>query len=216
MKSSWFRGASALVIVGLVIAACSSSTGAGGPGQSVLGDTTPPSIAAPSIAAPTSAANTTGVEATGIPTSLDPCQLVPAQEASALSGGSYSSGEESTTEGGGKMCTYGSKTVNVFMVIVGQAPDVATAQAGMAQAQAQIESQAAGSPIQTTQLSGIGDGAVFLSMSETAGGATINGSAIYVLKGTIFYGFSNIKVGGAAPTSAAMQAEARTVLGRLP
>jgi len=37
-----------------------------------------------------------------------------------------------------------------------------------------------------------------------------------VLKGAIFFGFSDVVKGGPAPTSAAVQAEATTLLGRLP
>jgi hypothetical protein len=47
-------------------------------------------------------------------------------------------------------------------------------------------------------------------------GETINGSAIGVLKGTIFFGFSDVVMGNAAPSSEALQSEAMTVIGRLP
>ena len=52
--------------------------------------------------------------------------------------------------------------------------------------------------------------------SVTVAGKTIKGSAIYVLKGTIFFGFSDLALSGATPTAAAMQAQAQTILGRLP
>ena len=59
-------------------------------------------------------------------------------------------------------------------------------------------------------------------LADAAIVATLNLSAINVngapgfRKGTIFFGFSDLVQGGAAPTSAAMQAQATTVLGRLP
>jgi hypothetical protein len=53
-------------------------------------------------------------------------------------------------------------------------------------------------------------------LSTSVEGIPINGSAIGVLKGTIFFGLSDVVKGGAAPSAAAVQAEATTVLGRLP
>ncbi len=44
----------------------------------------------------------------------------------------------------------------------------------------------------------------------------ISGRAIYVLRGTVFFGFSSLVLGGSAPAADAMKAEAMTVLGRLP
>jgi len=152
---------------------------------------------------------------TGVPTSLDPCQLVTSQEASQLSGASYGTGVEGTTSGNGKTCVYGGQTLNVFNVIVAQAPDVATAQAGKAAAQAALQQQA-GNAIQFTELPNLADGAAYAVGSFTVAGQTYNGSAIYVLKGTIFFGFSDVAVNQPTPTLAALQAQAQIILGRLP
>jgi hypothetical protein len=54
------------------------------------------------------------------------------------------------------------------------------------------------------------------TLSVSAEGTTINGSAFGFLKGTVFFGFSDLVVGGAAPDEAAMQSEATTVLAELP
>ena len=153
--------------------------------------------------------------ATGVPTALDPCQLITSQEASGLAGGSFGAGVESTTSGGGKICTYGGQTLNVFEVIVAQAPDLATAQAGKAAAMAAIQ-QEAGQTIQWTELPSLGDGAAYTTGSYTISGQTFNGSAIYDLKGLDFYGFSDLALGHPTPTAAALQAAAQTILGRLP
>ena len=220
-----FRGVAAVAIVGLVLAACSSSTATstatvlGATGTPVATSTpAPSSTVTPIVAAtptPTTVALATASEATGVPTSVDPCQVVPAGEASQLAGTTFGAGVESTTSGNGRICTYGGQTLNVFEVIVGQAPDVATAQAGKAAAEAQIQS-AAGKGIQFTELPSFADGAAYTTGSYTISGQKFNVAAFYALKGTIFFGFSDLALNTPSPTVAAMQAEAQTVLGRLP
>jgi hypothetical protein len=168
----------------------------------------PASSEAPSGAVPS------GPEATGVSTSLDPCQLVPVTEASQLAGTAFTAGRETTTEGGGRICTYGAQTVNVLQVIVGQAPDVATAKAEEAAVEAQVKEQALGAPVTVTKITGIGDDAGVMTLSLPA--YSISGIAIFVLKGTVFFSISDIVRGAAAPTEAAMRAEAQLVLGRVP
>jgi len=219
------RGVAAIAIVGLVLAACSSSTATST--AAVLGATSVPvatstsaatDTATPIVAAtptPTTVAVATASEATGVPTSLDPCQVVPVGEASQLAGITFAAGKEETTSGNGKICVYGGQTLDVFTVIVAQAPDVATAQAGKAAAEAQIQSEA-GKGIQFTELPTFADGAASTTGSYTVSGQTFNIAAFYALKGTIFFGFSDLALNKPAPTAAALQAEAQTVLGRLP
>ena len=216
---SWLRGIAAVVVVGLVLAACGASA--------ATGTLTPTSAAAPTSAAtPTSTASAGGAVvpssaaapsslATGVQTALDPCQLVTSQEASQLAGASYGAGQESTNAGGGKMCVYGSETLNVFEVIVGQAPEVATAKAGKAEAEAAILAQA-GNGLKFTELPNFADGAAYVIGSITVQGQTFNGSAIYVLKGTIFFGFSDLALAHPTPNLAALEAQAQVILGRLP
>jgi hypothetical protein len=215
----WFRGIAAVVVVALVLAACGASTATGTmtPTIGALPTSTPAPTSSPSAggaAAPPSVAVPSN-EATGVPTALDPCQLVTSQEASQLAGASYGAGQESTTAGGGKMCVYGSGTLNVFEVLVGQAPDVATAKAGKAEAEAAILAQA-GNGLKFTELPTFADGAAYIVGSITVGGQTYNGSAIYALKGTIFFGFSDLALGHATPTLPALEAQATVILGRLP
>jgi hypothetical protein len=218
--ASWFRGIAAVVVVGLVLAACGAST-ATGTMSAPMDTLTPTSAALPTsspsagsaVAPPSVAAPSNG--ATGVPTALDPCQLVTSQEASQLAGASYGAGAESTTSGGGKMCVYGGQTLNVFEVIVGQAPDVATAKAGKAEAEAAILAQA-GNGLTFTELPNFADGAAYVIGSITVQGQTFNGSAIYVLKGTIFFGFSDLALGHPTPNLAALEAQAQVILGRLP
>ncbi|MGD0173401.1 MAG: DUF3558 family protein [Anaerolineales bacterium] len=152
-------------------------------------------------------------------TSLDPCQLITSAEASKLAGGSFGAGEESTTSGGGKICTYGANTKNVFMVEVGQAPDVATAKAYQADFLATIQenlAQLTSEGLVPTDVPNLGDAAIYAEASFTLPTGTLNGSAIGVRKGTIFFGYSDLVADGPAPTRAAMESEAKTVLGKLP
>ena len=218
------RGIAGIALAGLLVGACSSSGSTNPP--VVLGATGTPVAAtmAPTIAAtPTAMVPTASpagapgasFNATGVPTTLDPCQIVPASEASQLAGITYAAGVESTTSGNGKMCAYGGQTLNVFEVIVGQAPDVATAQAGKAAAEAAINQQAGGG-LSFTELPTFADGAAYVLGSVTISGQTFNGSAFYALKGTVFFGFSDLALGHATPTLAAMEAEAQTILTRLP
>jgi hypothetical protein len=201
-------GVCALVIP-LVISACSPSTSTPTPNAPMV-TTVPMATDTPQMMQDT---------VTATPTSLDPCVLIDSQEASAFTGATYGDGEESTTSGGGRICTYGANTTNVFMVEVAQAPDVATAQsykaAFLADLQANLQ-KLTSEGMNITQLPNFADGAVMADASLTVNGSTINGRAMGVLKGTIFFGFSDIVLGGPAPTSDAAQTEAQTLLGRLP
>lgn len=156
---------------------------------------------------------------TSAPTALDPCTLVTPEEVASLAGTTFGPGIPSTTPGGGKICTYGSETANVFMVEVAQAPDVATAQAYKKQFVADLEAnlkQLTSAGLKVTEMPNFADGAVIGTANLSIAGITINGSAMGVLKGTVFFGYSDLVKGGAAPTTDALQAEAQTVLGRLP
>jgi hypothetical protein len=223
--TSPLRAVAALSIVALVLAACSSSSGTATAGvQGATGTPAVTSTPAPATATATatvaassssSAPSAANGEATGVPVAIDPCTLLPAQEASQLASASFGAGVESTTAGNGRICTYGGQTLNVFDVIVGQEPDVATAQAGEAEAQAQLLA-AAGKGIQFTELPNFADGAAYTTGSYTISGQKFNVAAFYALKGTVFFGFSDLALNTPSPTAAAMQAEAQTVLGRLP
>lgn len=169
--------------------------------------------------APTSTQASISAQQPAVTVSLDPCQLVPSSEASSLAGTSFGPGAEGTLSGGGKTCTYGSQTTNVFYVEVAQAPDVATAQADKAAFQADIQAnlqQLANAGLTVTELPNFADGATLGQVAVNSGGVTLAGSAIGVLKGTTFFGFSDLDNGTTAPSNAALQAEATTVLGRIP
>jgi len=161
------------------------------------------------------------------PVTIDPCQLVTSGEASQLAGASFGTGREETTpDNGGKTCVYGYQTRNVFTIVVNAAPDAATAQADWTQAEAQAQtylqqvvSQAGGPAIQVNvadvSITGA-DKAAVGTFAQSFNGVTIAGSAVYALKGRIFFTFSDLLLGAAPPSTSSMQAQAATVIGRLP
>jgi len=195
-------GAFALVACG------SSSTAATSPSPSSAASTsTPSSAATPSAAA----------------TTIDPCQLVTSQEASSLTGASFGPGTEQPNNGS-QSCVYGAQTLNVFEVLVAQAPDAATALAEWAQEQAQAQSvlaKAASAGVNINlnpndvNVAGA-DKAAVATGSYPIGGQTFNVSVIYVIKGAVFFTFSDLTVGSPAPSASAMEAQAQTTIGRLP
>jgi hypothetical protein len=204
-----------VLLVGVVSTAACTTAATGGPTASLL-SSQPPATLLPTAA---TSALPSLPDATAVPTSLDPCQLVTAQEASTLAGATFGAGAETTTEGNGRICTYGAQTPNVLNVDVVQAPDVATAKAaesaGLAAAEAAAEQQAPGVTFSQTELADFADGALVISASATISGQTLAISAIYVLSGTTFFAISDLVLGQPAPTSDALQAQAQVVLGRI-
>ena len=166
-----------------------------------------------STGSPTPAQPSPQRSASAAPVSYDPCVLVNAQEASALTGVSYGAGLEQPANGE-KQCVYGYQTTDVFTVGIAQAPDLATAQADEAQAQAFLQTTA-GSGLTFTQLQGLGDAAAVVQASKSFNGTTLAICGIYVLKGTIFFFISDAAANHAVPNNAALQVQATTVLSRL-
>jgi hypothetical protein len=219
-----------MLVITLVLSACSSPTSAVTQVSTVPPASAPQNTTVPQAIAPTGTKvpqNTaTQVPATSVPgqattkTQLDPCQLIPSQEASVLAGTSFGSGKEGTTPGGLKSCTYGSQGTIVFTVDVVQAPSVDAAKADKAQFLADLQAslqQLTDQGLNVTEEPNFADGAVLANASVNGGGIIMNGSAIGFLKGTVFFGFSDVVIhGGAAPDSTALHSEATTVLGRLP
>lgn len=221
-----------LTAASLALGACSSaapSTGAAvsapaaataAPAASAA-PVTAPSVAAsvPSAAVPASEPPAaTMPDVTAVPTSVDPCQLVTAAEAGQLAGTTFGPGKPETTSGNGRLCIYGSQTLNVFTVDVGQAPDVATAKSEETAALAELQKASNVSGLKVTELPGFADGAdaAVAQGGATIAGKTISVSAIYVLKGVIFFGFSDLVLGTGAPSASALEAQAQVSLGRVP
>ncbi len=207
------------IAAAIAFAACGSGTPTSAPAtiaanvQAATAATTPVATAAPTAAS--TAAVLAGPTFTAVPTSIDPCQLFTAQQASQLTGVSFGAGKETTSSGNGRVCTYGAQTLNVFNVDVAVAPDVATAQAARAAAQADL--QKTSPDLRVTIVSGLGDNAAVAEGSMSFGGKTLSVSGVYVLKGRIFFSLNDVAAGSpAAPSTAALQSAAQGILGQLP
>lgn len=153
---------------------------------------------------------------------VDPCSLIPLSEASALAGANFST---PTHDSSGSTCIYGSQTLNVFTVTAAQASDPATAQAQWSQYEAKAQDLSlsdvpAGVTVayNLTDLPDLAgaDRATLASGSASLLGRSISVGACYLLKGATFVAFTDLQAGSAAPTADALQAEAATVLSRIP
>lgn len=207
----------------VTVAACSgssspsvgASTGSPGPAfASAPSEASSPSVEPSASTMPTAPASAEPSLATAVPTAVDPCQLVTQDEASKLAGVSLGKGKASTLENHGKQCIY-TATGFAFSVSVLQAPDQATVDAAKQQVLAELQ-KSAGKAVTTTPLSGIGDDAMLLTMSTTVQGMTVKVIGIYLLKGTLFVAFSDLALGHPVPSSNDMQAQAQTIVSRLP
>jgi hypothetical protein len=217
----------ALAMSAIGFAACTSS---GSPGPSVptslaslLAVAPPPASEAPSTAPAASdtpePSTVESAEPSAVATDIDPCQLITADEAGQLAGTTFGPGKATTTEGNAKICTYGAQTKNVFMVDLAIAPSTDIAKADETAVLAELQQQAAAAGKNAVQTSAVKDfapntDAVIVKMGPILG---INGAAIYLLRGTTFFGFSDLVVGGNAPTIDDVKAKALDVLtNRLP
>ena len=173
---------------------------------------------------PTAPAQLTPSASASANPNLDPCQLVTQQEASQLAGTTYAAGKKEALSSASSLCTYGAQTLNVFTVIVAVAPDATTAQADWAQEEAkaqagvkQLVAEAGGTvslKAGDITLPGADKAATAIATANISG-HTLNISAIYVLKGAVFFTFADLVAGNPAPTASAMAAQATTVLTRV-
>jgi hypothetical protein len=209
-----FGWVGAAIGAAIVLGACNSAASPAGTTGTSASQPAPTQVVTPTSAA-ASEPETSLPEVTAVPTSVDPCQVVTQSEASTLAGTTFGAGVSTTTSGNAKICTYGGQTLNVLNVDVALAPDQATIDAGEAEVEAQLE-QSVSEGLTKTDLTGIGDKAVYLAASKTISGQTISVAAIYVVKGLTFLAISDVVAGAPAPTSAALQAQATTSLSRLP
>ena len=158
--------------------------------------------------------------------SLDPCKLVTAQEASNLTGTTFGAGVEETADNGARECVYSRPNQNVFIVMVNVASDATTAEADWATTEADAQSglqKLAGSEGASVglhagniTLPGADQAATAVAGGPIGGNHILNVSAIYVLKGAVFFMFSDLSLDKPAPAASAMAATASTVLTRIP
>lgn len=158
--------------------------------------------------------------------SLDPCKLVTAQEASKLTGTTYGAGVEQTADNGARECIYSRQSLSVFVVMVNVAPDAAAAEADWATTEADAQSglqQLAGSEGASVglhagniTLPGADQAATAAAGGAIGGNHILNISAIYVLKGAVFFMFSDLLLDKSAASASAMATLAATTLTRIP
>jgi hypothetical protein len=150
-----------------------------------------------------------------VATVVDPCELLTAQEASNLTGTDYGSGKEATLPKHVRTCTYlNPPDPTQVTVTVVQAPDVATAQAAKKQFLNTIKGKMPSNFTSTTF--DLADGGAIVRASATESGMTLNVAAVFVLKGTISFGVSELVVGGQPASDNVLKSLAQTVVGRLP
>jgi hypothetical protein len=150
--------------------------------------------------------------------------MVTSAEAGTLARATFGPGKEADWGTGGQGCTYSSATLQIVSVQAARATSAAEAQANWAQEQAKVPAlleRAAQAPaavhltMHVTPLTGFGDRAALISGSESLGGMNLSVSGMYLLKGTTFVGFEGLALNHPAPTASAVEAEAKTVLGRM-
>jgi hypothetical protein len=206
----------AILVAAALVAGCSSNAGASSEGASSASASST-SLPTPTATATESQAASASLQPTGLPTSLDPCALVTQSEAATLTGVTFAAGQEQTTSGNGKLCMYGAEG-NVLQVVVGIAADSAAAAAGKEAFKTDLE-KAAGFGVTLNELPGFAPNtdAATVEASQAISGVSISISAIYVLRGTTFFAISDVATLGAkAPSSVALQAQAKVTLTRLP
>jgi hypothetical protein len=237
-RSHSIRALVALAVVAIAgLAACTSAGASTAPSVSVA----PPSTAAtaePSMSEAPSAAASEPADLSAAPsavaTSIDPCQLVTPAEVATVTGVEWGSDSASPTtlDNNGKACEYGQEGIQ-FDVIVVQAPDAATAKAEEPAFKAQLEQTATTAGIANMRLTELpnflpGVDAAIIDGSTALDGTEVGGTALYALKGPVLLAMTELTQGGqvspssASPSAgntaieAAMEAEAKIALGRIP
>ena len=230
MTHTYLPGRSATVaLVVLCVAGLAACTSAGAstspstvvattPSATTTETAAPSASEAPSAAASEPAGASSGPSA--VATSIDPCQLVPVDEVATLTGIEWASDSASstTTDNNGRICEYGQEGIE-FDVIVVQAPDAATAKAQEPAFKAQLEKTATDAGIPNMKLTELPDfepgvDAAILRGTTTSG-TPFGGVALYALKGAVLLGLTEL-TGPPIVSDAAMEAEAKTALGRIP
>ena len=215
----------AFAITAVAVAGCSGSTTPSAVASAVAQVSFPPvATEAPTVAPASQGTSTEAPSESALPsavaTDIDPCQLITADEASKLVGVTFGPGKAATSSNHVRNCVYAGPGPNLFTIEVAVAPDEATAKAAEAATEKDLQDQGkqmADLGLKVTKLPGFAPNtdAALLEGSVTSPVA-MDARALLLLRGTTFVGFSDIAVGGKAPSQQAMEDEATTVLGRLP
>jgi hypothetical protein len=209
MSSAMVRAA--IMGLALVLVACSAGP-AGASSASASQTSSQVPAASPTSEPPGESPSTLP---TAVATVVDPCELLTAQEASNLSGTNFGGGKEATLPNHVRTCTYlNPPDPTQVTVTVVQAPDVATAQAAKKEFLNTIKRKMHANVTSTTF--DMADGGAILRASATDSGMTLNVAAVFVLKGTIAFGVSELLVNSQSASDDALKSLAQTVVGRLP
>jgi hypothetical protein len=218
--------AGTIVVVTAALAACASGTTPSAIASALANASLPPlpsETATPEpTSTPVSEAPSESVFPSAVATDIDPCDLITSEEASALVGVKFGAGKESTTEDNLKICAYSAPGPNIFNVDLAIAPDEATAKAAEKTQEQDLQSQAddmADLGLTVTKLPNFAPNtdAAIIQGAKSAGGLSIAGRGILVLRGTTFFGFNDIATGGGQPPSEqAMKDKAMELLDRVP
>jgi hypothetical protein len=220
------RAVVALVVLSVAgLSACTSADASTAPSVIVAPPPSATASAGPSATETPSAAAFEPVDASAGPsavaTSIDPCQLVSPSEVATVTGFEWGPPSPVTMDNNGRDCEYGQEGYG-FDVIVVQAPDAATAKAQEPAFKAQLEQAAKVGGIADMKLTELPDfvpgvDAAILHGSSTVDGTTVDGVAFYALKGPVLLAMTELaSFGGTVASDAAMEAEAKTALGRIP
>jgi hypothetical protein len=217
----------ALVLLSIAgLAACTSAGASTSPSSTVgprpSATATETETAVPSASEAPSAPASEPADASAGPsamaTSIDPCQLVTADEVATLTGYQFGPPSSTTAENNSRICDYGQEGLG-FDVIVVQAPDAATAKQQEPAFNAQLEKAAtdAGIPnMELTELPGFEPGVdAAVLRGTTINGTPFGGVAFYALKGAVLLALTEL-TGPPIVSDAAIEAEAKTALGRIP
>jgi hypothetical protein len=214
------------VVAALAVAGC---TGGASPSATspIIGNASPPPAASEAPApAPSDTTSSEAPSESALPsavaTDIDPCQLITSADASSWVGVKFGAGKETTNENNIRSCNYNAAGPNLFFVAVGIAPDVATAKAAEAAEEANLQSQAesmAKLNLTLEKLPNFADNtdAAILQGGLSAAGEKVAARAMFVLRGTTFFTFSDIAINnGTPPTEQAFKDKANELLAKLP
>jgi hypothetical protein len=214
------------VVAALAVAGC---TGGASPSAStpiIANASTPPEASETIAPAPSDATSSEAPSESALPsavaTDIDPCQLITSADASSWTGVKFGAGKESTTASNIRTCNYNAAGPNLFFIAVGIAPDAATAKAAEAAEEADLASEAqsmAGLGMTVEKLPNFAENtdAAILQGGGTDAGQKVAARAMFVLRGTTFFAFSDTAINsGEPPSEQAFKDKANELLAKLP
>jgi hypothetical protein len=212
------------VVAALAVAGCTGGASPAASGPLVVTATPLPEASAAAAPVPSDSAASDSPSESALPsavaTNIDPCELFTSADASSWVGVNFGAGKEATTENNIRSCTYAASGTNLFFVAVGIAPDADTAKAAEAAEEASLQAKAnqlGNLAIEKFPNFADNTDAAILQGSMSEAGQKIGARAIYVLRGTTFFTFSDIAINnGTPPTEQAFKDKANELLAKLP